>query len=221
MPITCLLRGSQLWGTTVKLLISAFILALGLIAGTASAHATTIFTIEAVLDEINGSDVASLPLSGSNLALSFEVDENAPTMFRTVSVFSGGMGPDFDLAKRLDGLFWADEGSQTINFQGPMTATYPGGSANVTARIALRFPVNSFLSNSGNGFAIPDLVSLLPFATTQPMLRLDFPNGGNLLFVIYDVTVATTPIPAALPLFASALGGIGFIGWKRRKNLAT
>ena len=33
-------------------------------------------------------------------------------------------------------------------------------------------------------------------------------------------TVAATPIPAALPLFASALGGIGFVGWRRRKNAA-
>jgi len=29
--------------------------------------------------------------------------------------------------------------------------------------------------------------------------------------------VATTPIPATLPLFASALGGLGFAGWRRRK----
>jgi hypothetical protein len=31
---------------------------------------------------------------------------------------------------------------------------------------------------------------------------------------------AVTPIPAALPLFASALGGLGFVGWKRRKRTA-
>jgi hypothetical protein len=36
-------------------------------------------------------------------------------------------------------------------------------------------------------------------------------------FVEYQV-VAATPIPAALPLFASALGGLGFLGWKRRKT---
>jgi hypothetical protein len=30
--------------------------------------------------------------------------------------------------------------------------------------------------------------------------------------------VSETPIPAALPLFASALGGLGFVSWKRRKN---
>jgi hypothetical protein len=29
--------------------------------------------------------------------------------------------------------------------------------------------------------------------------------------------VAQTPIPAALPLFASALGGLGLFGWRRRQ----
>lgn len=32
-----------------------------------------------------------------------------------------------------------------------------------------------------------------------------------------DVSVAATPIPAALPLFASALGGLGFVGWRRKQ----
>lgn len=32
--------------------------------------------------------------------------------------------------------------------------------------------------------------------------------------------VATTPIPGALPLFAAALGGIGLIGWRRRRAAA-
>jgi hypothetical protein len=37
-----------------------------------------------------------------------------------------------------------------------------------------------------------------------------FPNVHGTL------SVATTPIPAALPLFLSALGGLGFAGWRRR-----
>ena len=32
--------------------------------------------------------------------------------------------------------------------------------------------------------------------------------------------VAATPIPAALPLFISALGGLGFLGWRRGKPAA-
>lgn len=30
-------------------------------------------------------------------------------------------------------------------------------------------------------------------------------------------TLASTPLPAGLPLFISALGGLGFVGWRRRK----
>jgi hypothetical protein len=38
-------------------------------------------------------------------------------------------------------------------------------------------------------------------------------------FVEYQV--AATPIPAALPLFAAALGSLGFFGWRRRKDTRT
>jgi hypothetical protein len=33
-----------------------------------------------------------------------------------------------------------------------------------------------------------------------------------------SAAVATTPIPATLPLLMSALGGLGFVGWRRRKS---
>ena len=32
-----------------------------------------------------------------------------------------------------------------------------------------------------------------------------------------NLTVSPVPIPAALPLFAAALGGLGFVGWRKRK----
>jgi hypothetical protein len=33
--------------------------------------------------------------------------------------------------------------------------------------------------------------------------------------------VATTPIPAALPLLVTALGGMGFMGWRRKRQQST
>jgi hypothetical protein len=72
--------------------------------------------------------------------------------------------------------------------------------------------------------AIPgDLVSLVA-ASTPRMFALNFmgPTGG--FFVHSSITsasaVAQTPIPAALPLLASALGGLGLLGWKRRRVAA-
>jgi hypothetical protein len=40
-----------------------------------------------------------------------------------------------------------------------------------------------------------------------------FSNTGNTLH--FNIT-ATTPVPAALPLFISALGGLGLVAWRRR-----
>ena len=34
------------------------------------------------------------------------------------------------------------------------------------------------------------------------------------------VPVATTPLPAALPLFATGLGALGLLGWRRKKTAA-
>jgi hypothetical protein len=34
----------------------------------------------------------------------------------------------------------------------------------------------------------------------------------------YAVFTAVTPLPAALPLFASALGGLGLLGWRRKQK---
>jgi hypothetical protein len=70
-----------------------------------------------------------------------------------------------------------------------------------------------------------------------PVVALNLTNGGAIDFGIllisspisppdtttgyYDnlnVDLATTPLPAALPLFATGLGGLGFLGWRRKRK---
>jgi hypothetical protein len=36
--------------------------------------------------------------------------------------------------------------------------------------------------------------------------------------VTYDYTPAATPLPAALPLFATGLGALGLLGWRRKRK---
>ena len=36
----------------------------------------------------------------------------------------------------------------------------------------------------------------------------------------FTIDVIATPLPAALPLFAAALGGLGLLGWLRKRNAA-
>jgi PEP-CTERM motif len=50
-------------------------------------------------------------------------------------------------------------------------------------------------------------------------------NGSDGLTATYDntnITVNQTPLPAALPLFASGLGALGLLGWcRKRKGVTT
>jgi hypothetical protein len=47
--------------------------------------------------------------------------------------------------------------------------------------------------------------------------NLDGPIGANLTYDVID-TPNATPLPGALPLFASGLGALGLIHWRRRRR---
>ena len=56
--------------------------------------------------------------------------------------------------------------------------------------------------------------------TTLAFISGDLPNDFVAGLDNVSVTLAstTTPLPAALPLFASGLGAMGFIGWRRKRK---
>jgi hypothetical protein len=62
------------------------------------------------------------------------------------------------------------------------------------------------------------LADLLPGVNTLTMTVTSSDDFLEAARLEGTLTVSQTPIPAALPLFASALAGIGFLGWRRRKN---
>jgi hypothetical protein len=49
-----------------------------------------------------------------------------------------------------------------------------------------------------------------------------FVSGGETFtnLLTGELTTAATPLPAALPLFASGAGVIGLFGWRRKKKKA-
>ncbi len=59
------------------------------------------------------------------------------------------------------------------------------------------------------GKAAPGLSNITLFGTSDLVLLPPAPQQ-----------LTQTPIPAALPLFATAIGAIGFVGWRRRTTLA-
>jgi hypothetical protein len=57
-------------------------------------------------------------------------------------------------------------------------------------------------NGTGSGWLVADMLSEPPEAIVQ----------GS--------AVAVTPLPAALPLFATGLGGLGLLGWRRKRKAA-
>jgi hypothetical protein len=45
--------------------------------------------------------------------------------------------------------------------------------------------------------------------------------GGDLGNPVFTGTASATPLPAALPLFATGLGALGLVGWRRKRKLQT
>ena len=56
------------------------------------------------------------------------------------------------------------------------------------------------------------------FTTTQEVFFQTSFGGFGETITLEGTGVAATPIPAALPLFATGLGGLGLLGWRRKRK---
>jgi hypothetical protein len=107
-----------------------------------------------------------------------------------------------------------DTASLTLftDFEGASIFSAPIALSGLSGSVSLSH-LYSFVSNYNATFKI-----------AAQFLNAGLPDGPPITAqtsVTYHVTpavVAATPIPAALPLFVSALGGLGFLGWRHRKT---
>ena len=128
------------------------------------------------------------------------------------------------------------EGNTLLNSETPslealialLGVTLPDGAA-TTASIGLTSSpvVSGFGCSEGSNPACVWAMELAIFQLTEEQkiysASLPFPvnytstapGHGSLL-----VRVEPTPLPAALPLFASGLGALGLLGWKRKRKAA-
>ena len=135
--------------------------------------------------------------------------------------------------------------SGSIDFSNGYSLTYTGGSIytgndvdpgdsdylnfGAFAAITSNFPTGLY-TLSGFSVTLVDLTrtvfdsDALPSAYLNAALFNAAPGGFQIGFpgigrpgVGFNGTVTSTPVPAALPLFAAALGGLGFVGWRRRR----
>ena len=85
---------------------------------------------------------------------------------------------------------------------------------------------------SGNPFsAVTSVTGMMLSDVTEPggklalnWTALNYPNGfpvnAQIVVNFQDTTVTATPLPATLPLFATGLGALGLLGWRRKKKAA-
>ena len=92
----------------------------------------------------------------------------------------------------------------TVSVNGTLVGTYNPTSSSFLAESSAPFSLTA-----GNNY-------MVTFLGTPP-------DGADRTAFIDNVSLTTTPLPAALPLFATGLGALGLIGWRRKRkaNLAT
>jgi hypothetical protein len=125
----------------------------------------------------------------------------------------------------------ASSSNGTLNYLDPFTlpAAIIFSYTKASDTFVLAGPLNGFNSAGGTD---DFYLSVKNFTSGSPILEAMFyTETASLFTAFYSQTgfvhvdaiasnVATTPIPAALPLLISALGGLGLVGWRRRKSTA-
>ncbi len=83
-----------------------------------------------------------------------------------------------------------------------------GGGGDGAGVIGSGLPHDFLLNIVGLVQGDPTFLTMTYLADSKTFISL---NG-----IVHATQVSATPIPAALPLFAAALGALGFAGWRRR-----
>jgi len=144
-------------------------------------------------------------------------------------------GVDGTVTGRIDGL--ADTGTSAATgvfiTSSPAALEYPlSASDNILAQ-PLTFLINSFTLTNGELTAV-DFNSNFPIANTEEFFSLHLTLGccshanrvgptRNLLVESTSTTfepVSQVPLPTALPLFATGLGALGLLGYRKKKKPA-
>ena len=111
------------------------------------------------------------------------------------------------------GAPWTLSPSGTI-YNDPWCVGGPPGFGGCGSAGALTFSI--FAGQTLSGFDVVDTALMAP-SDVQFFAVTVHGSLGNVEFEGTAVSSAT-PLPAALPLFASGLGGLGLIGWHRKRK---
>jgi hypothetical protein len=168
-------------------------------------------------------EVFTAPISGT--LLSFTLYLNPPNFGDPVSALYGAVSA------------WNGSGINSIAWQ---SSTIPGGSSSFTFSPTLSVTAGqqyvAFLSVYGlssfqsfgigqmpiaaQGSSFIDGFTFWGYSGTPFTSAWSWPASANPEFnwVEFSATIDPTPLPTALPLFATGIGALGLLGWRRKRK---
>jgi hypothetical protein len=197
---------SSVSGTPVSLSSNAFGVSVTLFGAISNAPGTPTLSslISSTLNIVNNNTV--------NTNLELVISDNnysAPTAPPSLDLHShiGGSVTVGNAANLLTMLSCVDQGN--VGGGCPRTYNTPPQHPNVTANSFNNDSITT-ISSLSSPFAISEVIDL----TLGPDTQLNFAANTTL-------SPAPVPLRAALPLFATGLGALGLLGWRRKRKAAT
>lgn len=153
---------------------------------------------------------------------------NAAVNVKAGGVIAPGASPG---TMTINGNLTSNAGTLQIQIAGTDPSLYDqliiNGDLDVTSPLNVQVSfLNSFLPHTGDTFDFLQVLGIINSTGNPFNFKFsgvpsgDFAvaeNGGTFSL---KTLISPTPIPGALPLFASALGGLWFVGWRRQRSAA-
>jgi hypothetical protein len=212
-----------------KFLISAAALALcGFLGIATPARAEFIVTLVTVVDatQPSGFDVVATGSGSLDIA---GLTKNGGGTTTTSFVFPSGaelaIGAGNTVTLASIDVYKVISGPTSLGPSGIPTHTSSGTGdevgiqpGNGTTTGNLFVPAGYVSGNPLSDTGIFDNTTLAGLGLTPGTYTYTWGSGANADSLVVEIGIATTPLPAALPLFATGLGGLGLLGWRRRRK---
>ena len=153
----------------------------------------------------------SIPQGGGDIFNGFSFT-GAPSAYNVMLVGIGGSGGTID-ESHTGGLVLFT--SSSLNGEGrSFTDVFPSyDEATLISELQIQNPEGSQVQDLANfGFFVADNYG---FAAEGGVVTLTAFSDGE---IVGHGISSTTPLPAALPLFAGGLGALGLLGWRRKRK---
>jgi hypothetical protein len=208
--------------TVAKPLWSSLLVGIYLLLGISRSEATTYNFSYPSIFGVSGSittDGTTGVLTAANIT-SWTYSQTDSTFLGTASGTGAGVGVtltgDALTANATQLLFNFGETANPSLFELSGNFGGPSGDTDI-----LEFcDANGNQCKDQNGFTSSSRLALVLIAggLGSTSFGIDESTAGNAVIATASVTETPTPLPAALPLFATGIGGLGLLGWRRKRK---